>query len=210
MLIYFIRHGETDWNKTRRLQGQADIPLNEFGRKLAIETRSALKDIPFDLVYTSPLKRAKETAELVIGDRNVPIIEDKRIMEMGFGEYEGLCCKGEGFNIPDPMFRNFFQAPEKYQPPKSGESFEQLSKRLEDFLQELFDKKELQDKTILVSTHGAALCGMLRLIKKAPIEQFWGGGVHKNCAVTIVEVKDRIPKILEEAVTYYRENVADW
>ena len=131
-------------------------------------------------------------------------------MEMGFGEYEGLICKGHDYNIPDPAFRNFFLAPEKYDPPQGGESFEQLSERLHAFLEEIFHKKELADKTILVSTHGAALCGMLRLIKKAPIEQFWGSGVHKNCAVTVVEVKDGKAHILEEAVTYYREEVADW
>ena len=65
MKIYLIRHGETDWNKLRRLQGQADIPLNEFGRQLARETDPALRDVPFDRIYTSPLKRARETAELV-------------------------------------------------------------------------------------------------------------------------------------------------
>lgn len=107
MKIYMIRHGETDWNKMRRLQGQVDIPLNEFGRHLAVETAPALKDISFDIVFTSPLKRAKETAELVIGERDIPIIEDKRIMEMGFGEFEGLCCREEGWNIPDPDFRFF-------------------------------------------------------------------------------------------------------
>ena len=210
MKLYLIRHGETDWNKTRRLQGQVDIPLNDFGRKLARETAPALQTVPFEVVYTSPLLRAKETAELVIGDRKIPMIEDTRIMEMGFGEYEGLICKGHDYNIPDPAFRNFFLAPEKYDPPQGGESFEQLSERLHAFLEEIFHKKELADKTILVSTHGAALCGMLRLIKKAPIEQFWGSGVHKNCAVTVVEVKDGKAHILEEAVTDYREEVADW
>ena len=94
MKLYLIRHGETDWNKTRRLQGQVDIPLNDFGRKLARETAPALQTVPFEVVYTSPLLRAKETAELVIGDRKIPMIEDTRIMEMGFGEYEGLICKG--------------------------------------------------------------------------------------------------------------------
>ena len=210
MKIYMIRHGETDWNKARRLQGQVDIPLNEFGRKLARETAPILSRVPFDVVYTSPLKRAKETAEIVIGGRDVQIIEEPRIMEMGFGEYEGLCCKGEGFNIPDPQFQNFFLAPEKYHPPKGGESFEQLSERLNDFLQELYHNSELENKTILLSTHGAALCGILRLMKNAPMKQYWGRGVHKNCAVSIAEEFDGKVTILEEGVVYYKEQVADW
>ena len=78
MDIYLIRHGETDWNKKRKLQGQVDIPLNEFGKLLAKETAPALADVPFAVCYTSPLKRAAETARLVLGDREVPIVPDKR------------------------------------------------------------------------------------------------------------------------------------
>lgn len=210
MKIYMIRHGETDWNKMRKLQGQVDIPLNEFGRHLAVETAPALKDISFDIVYTSPLKRAKETAELVIGERDIPIIEDKRIMEMGFGEFEGLCCREEGWNIPDPDFRFFFNAPEKYNPPKGGESFGQVSERLNEFMKELYSNPELYDKTVLVSTHGAALCGILRLMKGKSMEEYWGSGVHKNCAVSMAEYKDEKINVLYENVTYYKEQVEDW
>lgn len=210
MKIYMIRHGETDWNKKRKLQGQVDIPLNEFGRVLARQTAPALKDVPFDIVYTSPLQRAKETAKLVIGDRNIPVIEEDRLKEMGFGEFEGMCCSEEGWNIPDPGFHNFFDAPQNYQPPKGGESFQEVTRRLDSFLQELIKKPEMKAKTVLLSTHGAALCGLLRLIKGNPVEKYWDGGVHKNCAVTIAEVKGESIHILEEAVTYYKESVSDW
>ena len=90
MRLYIMRHGETDWNKEKRLQGQSDIELNEFGRNLAYKTKEGLKDVQVDLVITSPLKRARETALIVKGDREIPVIEDARIEEMCFGEYEGL------------------------------------------------------------------------------------------------------------------------
>ena len=210
MKIYMIRHGETDWNKKRRLQGQVDIPLNEFGRQLARETAPALADVPFAVCYTSPLKRAEETARLVLGERTIPVIEDARIQEMSFGEYEGLCCREEGWNIPDPSFHDFFGAPERYQPPKGGESFVEVRARLKDFHDELYQKKELQDKTVLLSTHGAALCGILSLMKNLPIEGYWQNGVHKNCAVSIAEVKDGKIEVIQENVTYYTEDVANW
>ena len=210
MKIYMIRHGETDWNKKRKLQGQVDIPLNEFGKLLAKETAPALADVPFAVCYTSPLKRAAETARLVLGDREVPIVLDKRIQEMSFGEFEGLCCREEGWNIPDPGFRNFFNAPEVYQPPKGGESFEEVRARLNNFLEELYQKEDLQDKNVLLSTHGAALCGILSLMKGLPISGYWQQGVHKNCAVSIAEVKDGKIEILQENVTYYQESVQDW
>ena len=79
MLLYFIRHGQTDWNKDMRMQGQSDIPLNENGRKSAIEAGKTLASTHIDLAFSSPLKRAKETAELVLAGRDIPIIEDKII-----------------------------------------------------------------------------------------------------------------------------------
>lgn len=67
--LYLIRHGETDWNKEFKIQGSSDIELNEYGRELAFITREGLRHIPFDIAYTSPLKRAKETAEIILGGR---------------------------------------------------------------------------------------------------------------------------------------------
>lgn len=69
MEIYLIRHGETEWNTLRKLQGRSDTELNEVGIQLAQMTSKALEDIPFDVIYTSPLKRAKKTAEIMKGDR---------------------------------------------------------------------------------------------------------------------------------------------
>ena len=73
MKLYLIRHGETDWNKEFKIQGSSDIELNEYGRELAFITREGLRHIPFDIAYTSPLKRAKETAEIILGGRYMKI-----------------------------------------------------------------------------------------------------------------------------------------
>lgn len=210
MRLYIMRHGETDWNKTRRLQGKSDIPLNDFGRELAEKTREGLKDVPFDLVITSPLSRARETAMIVRGEREIPIIEDARIEEMSFGSYEGMCCKGEGFNIPDEEFHYFFDDPAHYRPAEDGESFPEFCTRVENFLGELFHSKEYQDSTILITVHGAVLCAMIRSIRRNPLRLFWGNGVHKNCGVTIVRVEDGVPEIEQENVTYYEGELEQW
>ena len=88
MILYMIRHGETDFNRQRRIQGQSDIPLNAWGRELARRTGKGLEDVRFDLVVTSPLIRAKETAQLIVGEKSIPFIEEPRIQEIAFGEYE--------------------------------------------------------------------------------------------------------------------------
>lgn len=201
MLIYFIRHGETDWNKNGRLQGRVDIPLNEEGKKAALLTREGLKEVVFDVAFSSPLKRAYETAEIILTGRNVPIIKDERLREVGFGAYEGVKRSEWDENI-----QNFFARTELYFPKGEGEHLEKVLEREADFLRELFGNDTYKDSTILVSTHGAALSGLLTVIKGNSIADFWAGGLHKNCGISIVEVKEGIPNILQEAILLYDEN----
>ena len=122
MRLYMIRHGETEWNVKKRFQGQSDIPLNNEGRKIARITAEALADVPFTRVYTSPLKRAYETAIIMIGTRDIPVIEDARIMEISFGVYEGACFSEEDYGVSGTEFLKFFNEPEAYVPPKGAES----------------------------------------------------------------------------------------
>lgn len=203
MLLYMIRHGETDQNKEKRLQGRTDIELNSYGRELAQITAEALSKVEFDLIFTSPLKRAKETAYIMRGERSIPVIEEERIQEISFGEYEGHCYKKENYDIPDPDFNFFFTAPDKYRPAPSGESFDAIIRRTGEFLAELISNPEYADKTILLSTHGCALKALLANITHCPLADFWGQGVYKNCGVAIVQVIDGQMTILEDGKLYY-------
>lgn len=209
MKIYFVRHGETDWNKERKIQGQVDIPLNEFGRHLARETAKGLRDVPFDVCFTSPLGRARETAEIILQGRDVPILEDKRILEMNFGVLEGKCCSKEGWDVPD-SFQMFFDDPVHYQAPEGGEDFQAVRERTGDFLNWLFAQEQYRDSTVLVTTHGAAMAGLLNNLKKKPLAEYWGVGVHKNCGVTEVEVTDGRIDIISENKVYYTDVVKPW
>ena len=104
MIVYIVRHGETDWNRVRRVQGHTDIELNDYGRKLAEETAEGMKEIRLDLCFTSPLKRAKETALIVLGDRQIPVYEHsdgssliRRIMKpRPTGRRSVSCTNGPG------------------------------------------------------------------------------------------------------------------
>ena len=89
---------------------------------MARETKAGLKDVKFDLAFTSPLQRAKKTAEILLEGEDVKLIEENRIIEIGFGSYEGLCYAEENYNIPDPDFMNFFEKPEAYHPASDGET----------------------------------------------------------------------------------------
>lgn len=192
MKIYAIRHGETSWNKERRLQGQKGSDLDEEGVLLAEMTAKALKDVPFDICYSSPLIRALHTAEIIVGDRGIPIIREPRIQEIGFGIWEGLSCDinhPEKMQIPMKDYVRFQEDAYHYVPPAGGESIHDVLARTHDFYEELIHNPELQDKTILVSTHGCAIRAFLHNVYE-DTSDFWHGGVPMNCAVSIVEVKD--------------------
>lgn len=205
MKIYIIRHGETDWNVTRQLQGATDIPLNEKGVALAQVTAEGLADIPFDCVFTSPLMRAKETAKIIMRERQIPLIEEERIKEISFGIYEGLSCSKEHYTVPDPDFMNFFRHPEKYIPPEGAETIDSLCERTTAFLREIAENKDYENKTILISTHGAATKGLLSSLTITDKKDFWNGGVHKNCGVSLISVKDGVLTLEWENRIFYEE-----
>ena len=202
MKLYIIRHGETVWNTEGRLQGRADIELNENGIRIARVTARGMADIPFDLAITSPLKRARQTAELVLDDRNVPILEDARLEEITFGEWEGLCCRRDNYQIPSKDFQDFFMNPFKYQPPVGGETIRQVLDRTGEFYQELIHNPEYQEKTILIAAHGCSCRALLNQIYENK-EDFWRGHVPPNCGVSIVEVKDGKSTLVAEDKIYY-------
>lgn len=205
MRLYMIRHGQTDWNFVKRLQGATDIPLNEKGEAIARETAKGMEKIHLDICFSSPLKRALRTAELICEGRNIPIIEETRIREISFGEYEGCIYGPEGYNVPDPDFNDFFHKAEAYQVPPNGESIRELLERTGNFLEELKLREDLADQNILISTHGAALRALISNIKGNEIKDFWEGAVHKNCAVTCVELMEGEYQILWENQIFYEE-----
>jgi len=122
MLIYVIRHGETSWNVLRKLQGHQGADLDEKGVRLAEITGEALKVVPFDICYTSPLIRARHTAEILLKGREIPIILEPRIMEIGFGEWEGLCCAPGRMEMPEEEFQKFYRDPFHFGAPPGGEN----------------------------------------------------------------------------------------
>lgn len=203
MDIYLIRHGETDYNKGKRLQGTVDIPLNEKGIELAKKTAEGMKDIRFDRIYTSPLIRAKKTAEILRGNRKVEIIPTDGLREISFGDYEGLTVLDGKYNIPDPDFLNFFNAPEKYHTPPNGESIEHLKRRTSSFMRGIMNDPKNEHMTFLMASHGAAIRGILSGLLDLPLEKFWDGGVHKNCAVTLLHAEKGTFEVVFENRVYY-------
>lgn len=203
MEIYIVRHGQTLWNQGKRLQGSTDIELNDNGRDLAIKTGIALKNTRIDVIYSSPLKRAYETASLIRGDRDIDIITDDRIRELSFGHFEGQNFS-ELIKDESLTFRYFFKQPHLYKPADDGESLEHLIKRAGNFMQEIIEPLEKTCERVMIVAHGALNKAIMSYIKKHSTEHFWSGGLQENCNVIIVDYTDRKYTIIDETRLFYK------
>lgn len=181
-MLYVMRHGKTDWNAEYRLQGRTDIPLNEEGREMAREAARVYHDMHFDVVYVSPLQRAVETAQIFLAGRDVPVYQDDRLLEMGFGEYEGW---DHIYQKPDCPIYNMFMDPANYVATSGAESFEQLFERTGEFLREVAEPLVKQGKDVLIVGHGAMNTSIINRYRNIPLEHFWDT-LCKNCELVQV------------------------
>ena len=147
--IYVVRHGQTDANVAGLTHSYTDTyGLNETGREQAREVAKSLENVKFDKVFSSPLRRARETACIIAGTDN--IIIDERITERNFGEFEGL--KLQPFEECEFDLKSFFDAstPQQYE---SAETIHAAEQRVHAFLDDI--RHRYRGKNILVVTHGA-------------------------------------------------------
>lgn len=144
MEIYVVRHGQTDYNKKHVFQGRIDIPLNEVGIEQAKETALKLENIKIDMILTSPLKRAHETANYINEISKTQIEVDNRLIERCFGDIEGHPNRDD-WNIKMMLDYNNNYTNENIEPIKS------LFERVYNFLDDITEK--YKDKTILLVTH---------------------------------------------------------
>lgn len=149
-MIYIVRHGETDWNISKKVMGRFDEPLNEKGKEQATIVSKTLSSNKIDLIICSPLLRTKQTAEIINENKNIEIIYDERIIERDFGEFEGL-------NINEFEFADYWNYYKNKQYNKA-ENIIDFFDRIYSFLDDIIEK--YSDKNILVVTHGGVSISM--------------------------------------------------
>lgn len=176
-MIYIIRHGQTELNNARVLQGRSDHPLNENGLRQAWEAGLHLKGqgIVFSHVFSSPLIRAMQTARLVAPEIE-PVI-DERLIEMDYGPYEGVDLKRLSPELL-AFFRDFAHTPA----PDGMEQLSSVVSRMGAFLEEISGLSG----NILISTHAIAMKGALEYLTPEAEGRFWSTYIG-NCAVYAVE-----------------------
>ena len=179
MKIWIARHGQTDLNRDKRMQGLTDCPLNEKGIMLARQSRKNIGDVYVDAVYASPLERARVTGSIIGNVGLSEVIVDERLIETDFGRYEK--CK---YYLMGPAMTLYWMFPKVFPVPDTVETLDSMKARASSFLREL----ESRDyENVLVACHGGimrALCGYL---DEAPDGLHWERA--KNCEIRVYEYK---------------------
>ena len=147
--LILIRHGETDWNVEGRYQGQADPPLNARGIQQAYALADALEDVGLDVIYSSPLRRAWQTAEIVARRLGVPLYPEPRLMEIHQGDWQGHLRSEIAARYPE-LFHRWHTEPWQVTPP-GGESLQEVQARVYAAIDEILARHRGQ--TVGVVTH---------------------------------------------------------
>jgi len=147
--LYFLRHGQTTWNADgNRYAGASDVPLTELGILQAKAGAERIRDLEFDAIFCSGLSRALETAKLALDGRDVPIVQDPRLNEMNYGNWEGK-THAEILAEPDNHWHDWTQDPDAWRPGTTGELASELVARVTAFLYDVLQP----GRTVLAVAH---------------------------------------------------------
>lgn len=160
--IYLVRHGETEWNSLKRIQGHRDSPLTEKGLLQARDVAASLRHIRFSAIYSSDLLRAKRTAEIIAREHRLAVVTSKLLRERNFGRFQGKLFSQYNEELKEILDR-YYRLPHperfRFKVDPEVESDEELIARNLTFLREVAFANLGQ--TVLVVSHGAVMLTLL-------------------------------------------------
>lgn len=157
MILYIVRHGQTEWNLKHLVQGVSDIPLTKVGIEEALKLQELVASLDIDVVISSPLSRAKDTAKILIDDK-LPVNTDDRIKERDWGMNEGVPIDNvDQIDCWDVILNTNVMQIERIQ---------DFMLRVSEFIEDI--KKRYYDKKVLVVTHSAVLRVIHYMLGKIP------------------------------------------
>ncbi len=183
MRIYLIRHGETDYNIKKCYYGRTEAMLTEEGIRQAKAFGEYFRDMAWDHVVVSPLKRAWDTALLAAGSRREVFVPEERLVEQDFGIFEGKTYEEICRRYPEEMAA--WNADFAHYRIPGGESFSQVRERVEDWVGTLGRK----EGNMLVVAHKGTLGHMLAALLGLPLEGYWNFVFDQGC-FSLVDLED--------------------
>ncbi|MFP7299232.1 histidine phosphatase family protein [Neobacillus niacini] len=201
--LYITRHGETEWNTEKRMQGWLDSNLTESGINNAVSLGERLKDTELTAIYSSTSGRTKATASLIRGDRDIPVIYDENLREIKLGQWEG---KTHSLikELYQTEFDAFWNAPHQYTSVE-GETFEQTRARAIRVLERI--KSEHESGNILIVTHSVVIKCLYSYFKNLRIEALWDPPYIHDTSLTIVETNENGFKLILEGDTTHLKSM---
>ncbi|MDO4740268.1 MAG: histidine phosphatase family protein [Eubacteriales bacterium] len=192
MLIFFVRHGLTDWNRDRRFQGTCDIPLNEDGLRQARVAAQRCRELMPERVYHSTLLRAAKTAQTVGEACGAPLVPHEGFNEVCMGLFQGLNHAQAKEKFPEGYARYF--ADSIHTAPPEGESLAQLQGRALRALE--FVERDAQGcGRVCVVSHGALLKTLLAAVAGIPLQSFSKFDVS-NCSISVIESQNGVRRLI--------------
>ena len=182
MLMFLVRHAESTWNRQKKIQGQKDPQLSAYGRREAKLLAKRFRDLAFEATYASPLSRARETAEIILG-RHSKVVCQGVLMEISLGDWEGKTLAQIRRKYGD-AFDRWATKPTGTNIP-NGESFAAFEKRVRKGLQSI--EKSHRKGNVLVVCHGGVISTYVTAVLNLPPDDVWCLTV-KNASLTIVDV----------------------
>lgn len=185
---YLVRHGETEWNRSGRIQGHSDVPLSEHGKSQMKMLAKRLAGRCFSAVYTSDLSRAIGSAETIAGTSGAVNQVDPDLREFSYGEWEGLTIEEVETKYPGSLAKrvglgdNAFAAP-------GGEDTAQVLERVNQFATRAVDRHD-PDEDLLIVAHGGSIRALVVCLMGLPDDHFWRFQVHCG-SLSIVSIQDK-------------------
>ena len=181
--IYFVRHGETDYNVQHRFQGSTDNPLNERGLEQVSCLWQPMSRIYLDKIYVSPYKRTMQTAKQVLAGRDIPVIPEPRLCEIHCGQWEGLVREQIEERWPG-MIELWEHHPDELQM-QDGESFKQVQDRSFEAFKEILEKEA--GKSVAIVTHMLTIQLIMSKLLGIPIREVWDMVRLENTSITTID-----------------------
>ncbi|PEC19654.1 phosphoserine phosphatase 1 [Bacillus cereus] len=200
--IYVTRHGETEWNVAKRMQGRKNSALTESGMLQAKQLGDRMKDLSIHAIYSSPSERTLHTAELIKGERNIPIIADEHFYEINMGIWEGQTIADIEKQYPEEIHL-FWNEPHLFQS-TSGENFGSVYKRVIKGIQLLLEKHK--GENILIVSHAAAAKLLVGHFAGIEIANVWDDPFMHSASLSVIEFDDDCGEVKQFAdISHFQE-----
>ncbi|OKQ00027.1 histidine phosphatase family protein [Paenibacillus sp. P46E] len=204
--VYLTRHGQTEWNVQNRMQGHRDSALTPLGVQQAEWLNRGLRQEPLDMIYSSSSPRALRTAEIVRGERSIPLIACDEFIEIGMGLWEGRDSAEIAAGDPE-QHHHFWKDPEKFSV-EGSETFAGVQKRALEKLQDIVAAHDGQH--ILIVTHTVVIKVLMAYFEERAMEKLWDlPYIYPTCLCRIDFTDGQAEILLHGDTSHYVNSVED-